>query len=221
MAAVPITVPSVGESISEGIVARWLKADGSPVQAGEPLLELETDKATNVVPAPGSGVLKIGVAEGETVADRRDGRYDRAGRRRRRRGTAEAGRERAAGRSDDRRAAEWPGGAIRRSGARARRRRRGRSAAVAVGPADRGRAERRRLPDRRHRAGRPDHQGGRDRARLTRRHLPRRRPPPRPPRPPFRLGRPRRGRRATRLRRPTRRPLHLPRPRVPARPASA
>jgi 2-oxoglutarate dehydrogenase E2 component (dihydrolipoamide succinyltransferase) len=67
MPAVPITVPSVGESISEGIIARWLKPDGSPVQAGEPLLELETDKATNVVPAPGSGVLKIGAAEGETV----------------------------------------------------------------------------------------------------------------------------------------------------------
>ncbi len=67
MSAVPITVPSVGESISEGIIARWLKPDGSAVQAGEPLLELETDKATNIVPAPGSGVLKIGVAEGETV----------------------------------------------------------------------------------------------------------------------------------------------------------
>jgi 2-oxoglutarate dehydrogenase E2 component (dihydrolipoamide succinyltransferase) len=67
MATVPITVPSVGESISEGIVSRWLKPDGSSVQAGEPLLELETDKATNVVPAPGSGVLKIGVPEGETV----------------------------------------------------------------------------------------------------------------------------------------------------------
>ena len=51
MAAVPITVPSVGESISEGIVSRWLKADGATVQAGEPLLELETDKATNVIPA--------------------------------------------------------------------------------------------------------------------------------------------------------------------------
>src|SRR5262245_10484895 len=67
MAAVPITVPSVGESISEGIVSRWLKPDGSSVQAGEPLLELETDKATSVVPAPGPGVLKIGVAEGNTV----------------------------------------------------------------------------------------------------------------------------------------------------------
>src|SRR5439155_19561772 len=42
--------------------------DGASVQAGEPLLELETDKATNVVPAPGSGVLKIGAAEGQTVA---------------------------------------------------------------------------------------------------------------------------------------------------------
>jgi 2-oxoglutarate dehydrogenase E2 component (dihydrolipoamide succinyltransferase) len=68
MSAVPITVPSVGESITEGIVSRWLKADGSQVKAGEPLLELETDKATTSVPSPGSGVLKIGAAEGETVA---------------------------------------------------------------------------------------------------------------------------------------------------------
>jgi 2-oxoglutarate dehydrogenase E2 component (dihydrolipoamide succinyltransferase) len=68
MPAVPITVPSVGESVTEGIVSRWLKPDGSSIQAGEPLLELETDKATTTVPAPGSGVLKIGVAEGQTVA---------------------------------------------------------------------------------------------------------------------------------------------------------
>jgi 2-oxoglutarate dehydrogenase E2 component (dihydrolipoamide succinyltransferase) len=68
MAPVPITVPSVGESITEGTIARWLKPDGATVQAGEPLLELETDKATTVVPAPGSGVLKIGTAEGQTVA---------------------------------------------------------------------------------------------------------------------------------------------------------
>jgi 2-oxoglutarate dehydrogenase E2 component (dihydrolipoamide succinyltransferase) len=67
MASVSIKVPSVGESITEGILARWLKPDGASVQAGEPLFELETDKASSVVPAPGSGVLKIGVAEGETV----------------------------------------------------------------------------------------------------------------------------------------------------------
>ena len=68
MAAVPITVPGVGESITEGILSRWLKPDGSLVKAGEPLFELETDKANNVVPAGSTGVLKIAVAEGETVA---------------------------------------------------------------------------------------------------------------------------------------------------------
>jgi 2-oxoglutarate dehydrogenase E2 component (dihydrolipoamide succinyltransferase) len=67
MAAVAITVPGVGESITEGILSRWLKPDGAAVKAGEPLFELETDKASNVVPAPASGVLKITVAEGETV----------------------------------------------------------------------------------------------------------------------------------------------------------
>ncbi len=68
MAAVPITVPGVGESISEGILARWMKPDGAAVKAGEPLFELETDKASNVVPASASGILKVTVAEGETVA---------------------------------------------------------------------------------------------------------------------------------------------------------
>src|SRR5215212_8974934 len=68
MPAVAITVPGVGESISEGILARWLKPDGSAVKAGEPLFELETDKASNVVPASASGVLKTSVAEGTTVA---------------------------------------------------------------------------------------------------------------------------------------------------------
>jgi 2-oxoglutarate dehydrogenase E2 component (dihydrolipoamide succinyltransferase) len=68
MPVVPVTIPSVGESITEGILARWLKADGSPVQAGEDLFELETDKASSNVPAASSGVLHIKVAEGETVA---------------------------------------------------------------------------------------------------------------------------------------------------------
>jgi 2-oxoglutarate dehydrogenase E2 component (dihydrolipoamide succinyltransferase) len=67
MAAVPITVPGVGESITEGILARWLKPDGSLVKAGEPLFELETDKASSVVPAGSTGVLKTAVAEGQTV----------------------------------------------------------------------------------------------------------------------------------------------------------
>lgn len=67
MPAVPITVPGVGESISEGILARWLRPDGSTVKAGEPLFELETDKASNVVPAASSGVLTIDVVEGTTI----------------------------------------------------------------------------------------------------------------------------------------------------------
>src|SRR6478752_1701070 len=67
MPAVAITVPGVGESITEGILARWLKADGAAVKAGEPLFELETDKASNVVPAPASGVLKVDVPEGTTI----------------------------------------------------------------------------------------------------------------------------------------------------------
>ena len=67
MPAVPITVPGVGESISEGILARWLKPDGAAVKAGEPLFELETDKASNVIPASSSGVLKIDVVEGTTI----------------------------------------------------------------------------------------------------------------------------------------------------------
>jgi 2-oxoglutarate dehydrogenase E2 component (dihydrolipoamide succinyltransferase) len=67
VAAVPITVPGAGESITEGIVARWLKPDGATVKEGEPLFELETDKASSVVPAESSGALKIQVAEGTTV----------------------------------------------------------------------------------------------------------------------------------------------------------
>jgi 2-oxoglutarate dehydrogenase E2 component (dihydrolipoamide succinyltransferase) len=68
MAAVPITVPSVGESISEGILSSWLKPDGAPVKAGDPLFELETDKTNQVVVAPAAGTLKHAIAEGTTVA---------------------------------------------------------------------------------------------------------------------------------------------------------
>jgi 2-oxoglutarate dehydrogenase E2 component (dihydrolipoamide succinyltransferase) len=68
MSVVGVTVPSVGESITEGTLAHWLVADGSAVTAGDPLFELETDKASSVVPAPAAGVLKINVAEGQTVA---------------------------------------------------------------------------------------------------------------------------------------------------------
>ena len=65
--AVDIKIPSVGESITEGTISRWLKKDGESVHEGEPLFELETDKATQEVPSPADGVLSIGVKEGERV----------------------------------------------------------------------------------------------------------------------------------------------------------
>jgi 2-oxoglutarate dehydrogenase E2 component (dihydrolipoamide succinyltransferase) len=64
-----IHVPSLGESISEGIVSRWLKQPGDTVAVDEPVVELETDKVTLEVPSPQAGVLgKQLVAAGETVA---------------------------------------------------------------------------------------------------------------------------------------------------------
>src|SRR5215471_7270501 len=66
--SVEIKVPSVGESITEGILSRWLKKDGDAVRSGEPLFELETEKATTEVPSPVDGVLSISTKEGSTVA---------------------------------------------------------------------------------------------------------------------------------------------------------
>ena len=64
---VDVRIPTLGESVSEGVIARWLKQDGETVQVDEPLLELETDKASVEIPAAGSGVLKIIKSAGETV----------------------------------------------------------------------------------------------------------------------------------------------------------
>jgi 2-oxoglutarate dehydrogenase E2 component (dihydrolipoamide succinyltransferase) len=64
---VAVKVPSVGESIVEGTIAHWLKKDGDQVKADDPLYELETEKATNTVPAPAAGTLHITVGEGQTV----------------------------------------------------------------------------------------------------------------------------------------------------------
>jgi 2-oxoglutarate dehydrogenase E2 component (dihydrolipoamide succinyltransferase) len=66
--SVEIKVPAVGESITEGTIARWLKANGTMVKANEPVCEVETDKATTEVVAPASGRLTIAVAEGQKVA---------------------------------------------------------------------------------------------------------------------------------------------------------
>jgi 2-oxoglutarate dehydrogenase E2 component (dihydrolipoamide succinyltransferase) len=66
--AIEIKVPAVGESVTEGILTRWLKKDGDHVQSDEPLFELETDKATAEVPSPGAGALRITVPAGQTIA---------------------------------------------------------------------------------------------------------------------------------------------------------
>ncbi|HEX8003218.1 MAG TPA: 2-oxoglutarate dehydrogenase, E2 component, dihydrolipoamide succinyltransferase [Mycobacteriales bacterium] len=66
--AVSVTMPRLGESVTEGTVTRWLKKEGEQVQADEPLLEVSTDKVDTEIPAPASGVLtSIKVSEDETV----------------------------------------------------------------------------------------------------------------------------------------------------------
>ena len=63
-----ITVPTLGESVTEATVSKWLKSQGEKVIADEPIVELETDKVNVEVPAPANGVLgNIKVKEGETV----------------------------------------------------------------------------------------------------------------------------------------------------------
>ena len=63
-----ILVPTLGESITEATVSKWLKSQGEKVSADEPIVELETDKVNVEVPAPSNGVLeRISVKEGETV----------------------------------------------------------------------------------------------------------------------------------------------------------
>ncbi|HET6753751.1 MAG TPA: biotin/lipoyl-containing protein, partial [Jiangellaceae bacterium] len=63
-----VTLPALGESVTEGTVTRWLKQPGEQVQADEPLLEVSTDKVDTEIPAPASGtLLEIKVAEDETV----------------------------------------------------------------------------------------------------------------------------------------------------------
>ena len=63
-----ITVPTLGESVTEATVSKWLKSQGDKVVIDEPIVELETDKVNVEVPAPSNGILSnIAVKEGETV----------------------------------------------------------------------------------------------------------------------------------------------------------
>ena len=64
-----IRVPQMGESVTEGVIAQWLKKPGDSVEADEPVVEVETDKITVEVPSPSAGVLASqAVGEGDTVA---------------------------------------------------------------------------------------------------------------------------------------------------------
>ncbi|QEL18983.1 2-oxoglutarate dehydrogenase complex dihydrolipoyllysine-residue succinyltransferase [Limnoglobus roseus] len=65
--AIEITVPSAGESVTEARIARWMKKSGEAVKVDEPILELETDKASLEIAAPAAGVLTVTVEAGQIV----------------------------------------------------------------------------------------------------------------------------------------------------------
>src|SRR5881275_3010513 len=65
---VQVTMPAMGESVTEGTVLEWHKQEGDTVDADETLVEISTDKVDAEVPAPAAGTItKIHVGEGDTV----------------------------------------------------------------------------------------------------------------------------------------------------------
>jgi len=67
--SVSVSMPQLGESVTEGTVTRWLKKEGERVEVDEPLLEVSTHKVDTEIPSPASGILRgIAVDEDETVA---------------------------------------------------------------------------------------------------------------------------------------------------------
>jgi pyruvate dehydrogenase E2 component (dihydrolipoamide acetyltransferase) len=67
--SVSVSMPQLGESVTEGTVTRWLKKEGEHVTVDEPLLEVSTDKVDTEIPSPATGILRgIVVDEDETVA---------------------------------------------------------------------------------------------------------------------------------------------------------
>jgi 2-oxoisovalerate dehydrogenase E2 component (dihydrolipoyl transacylase) len=66
--ATPVTMPQLGESVTEGTIARWLKAEGDEIEKDEPLAEVDTDKVNAELPSPLAGKIeKLLVSEGTTV----------------------------------------------------------------------------------------------------------------------------------------------------------
>ena len=66
--SVPINIPKLGVSMTEGTIIEWLVADGDQVQEGDALFLIETDKVENEVGATAAGVVRITGEEGETYA---------------------------------------------------------------------------------------------------------------------------------------------------------
>ena len=70
-----VTLPALGESVTEGTVTRWLKQVGDAVAVDEPLLEVSTDKVDTEIPSPVAGkLLEIKVAEDDAGRHGRDAR---------------------------------------------------------------------------------------------------------------------------------------------------
>lgn len=64
--AIPVTLPKIGFSMNEGVLAEWLVEDGATVSEGQPIYSLESDKSTNEVESPASGTIRILGQIGET-----------------------------------------------------------------------------------------------------------------------------------------------------------
>ena len=174
----PIKVPKVSESISEGHPGRWLKPDGATVKAGEPLFELETDKASQVFISPGAGVLEDPVEGG----DRRGRIRHRLDRPRSRVRQPSAGPRKPLNQGRPNRPspqspARSPPGGVANGGVSHRR--------LPLAPSVRRivtETKHRPVRDRGDRRGRSAHQGGRPRPRQAIAQLPRSRPAPSRPR---------------------------------------
>ena len=67
--ATPVTMPALGESVTEGTVTRWLKRVGDRVELDEPLLEVSTDKVDTEIPSPAAGVLSQILVEADTTVE--------------------------------------------------------------------------------------------------------------------------------------------------------
>src|SRR5215212_6274458 len=67
-ASIEVTLPAMGESVTEGTILEWRKQEGDAIEADEILVEISTDKVDAEVPSPAGGtIVKLHVAEGDTV----------------------------------------------------------------------------------------------------------------------------------------------------------